>query len=188
MVWWFWSSRYGPIFLVTHWCITSMYQFVYRLPSKAKYEKTPLLGLTPNLTYVYCCRFTYTSICRQFSQFVTLCKELQKIRIIYIIIMICKVYNFKSYNRHKTKQTLTIDDRNIEKQLIILYYSTSRTETSANRNFGENSWKFLSRILLLVTDESLCSRNTWVSHLQKFHLQNCKQKSFAKKLKSWFTG
>ena len=42
----------------------------------------------------------------------------------------------------------------IEKQLILLYYSTSSTEAFANRNFGKNSWKFLSRILFLVIDES----------------------------------
>ena len=52
--------------------------------------------------------------------------------------------------------------------MILLYYSTSRTEAFASRNFRENSWKFLSRILFLVTDESLCSQNTWMIHLQKF--------------------
>ena len=50
--------------------------------------------------------------------------------------MICKVYIFKSYSRHKTKQILFLESmRNIEKQFILLYYSASSTETFTNRNF-----------------------------------------------------
>ena len=71
-----------------------------RLPSKANYEKTLLLGLIPNLTCDGCCRFTYTSICRKYSHFVTLCKELHKIS----IIKLCKVYTFKSYLQVGTRQ------------------------------------------------------------------------------------
>ena len=83
--------------------------------------------------------------------------------------MISKVYIFKSSGRHKTRQILfSQSTRNIEKQLILLYCSTSSAEAFANRNFGENSWKLLSRILFLVIGESSCSRNTWTSQLQKF--------------------
>ena len=50
--------------------------------------------------------------------------------------MICKVYIFKSYSRHKAKQILFLElMRNIEKQFILLYYSASSTEAFTNRNF-----------------------------------------------------
>ena len=66
-------------------------------------RKKPLLGLIPNLTWDVSLPFHVTSICRKFSQFVTLCKELQEIKIIYnSFTMICKLCIFKSCSRHDT--------------------------------------------------------------------------------------
>ena len=102
----------------SHRCISSFKSF----PLQGKVRKKPLLGLIPNLTCDVLLPFHITSTCRKFSQFVTLCKELQEIKINYNkFTMICKLCIFKSYSRHD---------------------------------------RFLSRILLLVIDKSLFSRNT----------------------------
>ena len=76
------------------------------VPSKAKYKKYLFWVWFQIWHMMYHCCFTYTSIFQKFFQFVMLCKELQNIRIIYIIITIWKVYIFKSYSRHKAKQIL----------------------------------------------------------------------------------
>ena len=110
----------------SHRCISSFKSS----PLQGKVRKKPLLGLIPNLTCDVLLPFHITSTCRKFSQFVTLCKELQEIKINYNkFTMICKLCIFKSYSRHDT---------------------------------------FLSRILLLVIDKSLFSRNTYMSRLLNF--------------------
>ena len=75
----------APYFLIrltdaSHRCISSFKSS----PLQGKVRKTSLFWVwVENWHVMYCCCFTYTIICRNFSQFVTLCKELQKIRIIY---------------------------------------------------------------------------------------------------------
>ena len=50
---------------------------------------------------------------------------------------VCRVVQ-STAKQDKTNFILAID-KDIEKHLILLYYSTSRTEAFAKRNFGKNS-------------------------------------------------
>ena len=70
--------------------------------------------------------------------------------------MNCKVYILKSYRKYKTKQILFKQSTSIiEKQEILVYYTTSSTEYIANRNFGVKLRTFCPRTLFLIIHESL---------------------------------
>ena len=88
------------------------------LPSKSKHEKNPSCGMIPNLT----CRVSLPFHIHQ---------HIQK------VFPVCHVVQ-STAKQDKTNFILAID-KDIEKNLILLYYSTSRTETFAKRNFGKNS-------------------------------------------------
>ena len=113
-----WSGGFGladtaPYLLIrlidaSHRCISSFKSSP--LQGKVRKKTTTLLGLIPNLTCDVSLPFHMHQHITTIFQFVTLCKELQKIRIICIIVMICKVYIFKSCSRHKTEHFILIID------------------------------------------------------------------------------
>lgn len=74
--------------------------------------------------------------------------------------MNCKVYILKSYRKYKRKQILfKLSTSIIDKQEILVYYTTSSAEHFANRNFGVKLRTFWPRTLFLVIHESLCSQS-----------------------------
>ena len=122
---------------------------------------------------MYCFCFPYNNIFRRFLQFITLCEELKndylysykELQSIYLKNLIGGTTQNKFYFNNRQEM--------LRNNWFFCIALPQVEEDFASRNFGVNSWKILSRILLLVIHESLSTWNIciWVNCKISYNLR-----------------
>ena len=160
----------APYFLIR--LVNALHRYISSFKSSPLQDKVqknlPLLGLIANLTCDVSLPF---HMHQHMPKVFPVCHAVQRAtknkNNIYIIIMICKVYIFKSYSRqskfyfNKRREILSSS----LSYCITVLLEQRPLQTEPLEKIIES---FFRESCCFSHWQSLCSRNTWMSHLQKF--------------------